>query len=70
MTGALPVPLIEMYPAEVSVRRVEDIAGVAFDGVGPEQEDLRNDRGMAQSADRGRSSVHGIVLKRCTAARF
>jgi transposase-like protein len=38
--------LIEMYLAGVSVRRVEDHggivghAGVALDGVGPEQEDL------------------------------
>ena len=56
--------LIEMYLAGVSVRRVEDItealvghAGVAVDGVGPEQEDLRHDRGVAQSADRGRASL-------------
>src|SRR5262245_44513222 len=32
-------------------------AGVAFDGVGPKQEDLRNDRGLAQSSDRGRAAV-------------
>src|SRR5262249_9612907 len=52
--------LIEMYLAGVSVRRVEDIvghAGVAFDGVGPQQEDLRDDRGVAQSSDRGRPPV-------------
>jgi Transposase, Mutator family len=56
--------LIEMFLAGVSVRRVEDItealwgyAGVALDGVGPEQEDLRDDRGVAQPADRGRAPV-------------
>jgi len=56
--------LIEMYLAGVSVRRVEDItealfghAGVALDRVRPEQEDLRNDRSLAQSADRGRAPV-------------
>src|SRR5207244_5568732 len=32
-------------------------ASVAFDGVGPKQEDLRDDRGLAQSSDRGRPSV-------------
>ena len=32
-------------------------AGIALDGVGPEQEDLRDDRGVAQSADRGRASL-------------
>src|SRR5215510_11932227 len=32
-------------------------AGVALDRVGPEQEDLRNDRSLAQSADRGRAPV-------------
>src|SRR5215467_4209024 len=31
--------------------------GVALDRVGPEQEDLRNDRSLAQSADRGRAPV-------------
>src|SRR5262249_29143786 len=30
---------------------------VAFDGVGPKQEDLRDDRGVAQSSDRGRAPV-------------
>jgi len=30
-------------------------AGVALDGVGPEQEDLRDDRGLAQSPNRGGS---------------
>ena len=56
--------LIEMYLAGVSVRRVEDITeallgtrGLAVDGVGPEQEDLRNNRGMAQSTDRGRAPI-------------
>jgi hypothetical protein len=41
-----------MYLAGVSVRRVEDItealAGVAIDGVRPQQEDLRDDRDVAQ----------------------
>jgi IS66 Orf2 like protein len=32
-------------------------AGLALDGVGLEQEDLRNHRGLAQSADRGRASL-------------
>jgi len=32
-------------------------AGVALDRVGPEQKDLRNDRSLAQSADRGRAPV-------------
>ena len=56
--------LIEMYLAGVSVRRVEDItealwgdAGIALDGVGAQQEDLRDDRGVAQSADRGRTPL-------------
>src|SRR5262249_18122952 len=56
--------LIEMYLAGVSVRRVEDITealwgtrGVALDRVGPQQEDLRDDRGVAQSSDRGRPPV-------------
>jgi putative transposase len=51
--------LIEMYLAGVSVRRVrghhrslEGHASVAIDGIGVEQEDLRNDRGLAQSTDR------------------
>jgi hypothetical protein len=42
-------------------------AGVALDGVGPEQEDLRDNRGLAQSSDRGRAPyvyLDGIVLKR------
>ena len=41
--------------------------GIAIDGIGSEQEDLRDDRGLAQSADRGRTPVlylDGIVLKR------
>ena len=40
---------------------------MAVDGIEPEQEDLRNDRDMAQPADRRRASLHlprGIVLKR------
>src|SRR5262245_31885805 len=32
-------------------------ASVALDGVGPKQEDLRDDRGVAQSSDRGRAPV-------------
>src|SRR5689334_2953914 len=32
-------------------------ASVAFDGVGPQQEDLRDDRGLAQSSDRGRAPL-------------
>src|SRR5262249_55177429 len=32
-------------------------ASVAFDGVGPKQEDLRDDRNLAQSSDRGRAPV-------------
>ena len=32
-------------------------ASVAFDGVGPQQEDLRDDRGVAQSSDRGRAPL-------------
>src|SRR5262245_50844682 len=32
-------------------------ASVALDGVGPKQEDLRDDRGLAQSSDRGRAPV-------------
>src|SRR5262249_2514491 len=32
-------------------------ASVAFDGVGPKQEDLRDDRGLAQSSDRGRAPL-------------
>src|SRR5215472_10928542 len=49
--------LIEMYLAGVSVRRVEDItealwhARIAVDSIGPEQEDLRNNRDLAQPAD-------------------
>src|SRR5262245_42156571 len=60
--SAVEEALIEMYLAGVSVRRVEDRgivghAGVALDGVGPEQEDLRDNRGVAQSSDRGRPPV-------------
>ena len=50
--------LIEMYLAGVSVRGVEDITEalwgtrrVALDGVAPQQEDLRDDRGVAQSSN-------------------
>ena len=48
--------LIEMYLARVSVRRghhggIVGHAGVALDGVAPQQEDLRDDRGVAQSSD-------------------
>src|SRR6266436_4217889 len=32
-------------------------ASIALDGVGPKQEDLRDDRGLAQSSDRGRAPV-------------
>ena len=32
-------------------------ASIALDGVGAEQEDLRNDRGLAQSPDRGRAPL-------------
>jgi putative transposase len=47
--------LIEMYLAGVSVRRVEDITEALWGtrvspsrhGIGAEQEDLRNDRGLA-----------------------
>ena len=49
-----------MYLTWVSVRRVEDIteaivghASVAVDGDGPEQEDLRSDRDVAQRAIEG-----------------
>src|SRR6476660_4529342 len=54
--------LIEMYLAGISVRRVEDITEALWGcqpehGVEPEQEDLRQDRGLAEPADRGRASV-------------
>src|SRR5207342_3111261 len=56
--------LIEMYLAGVSVRRVEDIteaplghAGQPEHRVEPQQEDLRQDRGLAEPADRGRASI-------------
>ena len=56
--------LMEMYLAGVSVRRVEDIteallghAGKPVGGQRPQQEDLRADRGLAQSADRGRTPL-------------
>src|SRR5262245_10047391 len=56
--------LIEMYLAGVSVRRVEDITEALWgtrvsplDSVGPEQEDLWDHRGVAQSSDRGRPPV-------------
>ena len=56
--------LIEMYLAGISVRRVEDITEALWGtrvspsyGVEPEQEDLRQDRGLAEPADRRRASV-------------
>ena len=65
--------LIEMYLAGVSVRRVEDItealwgtAGATLDGVGPEQEDLRNDRSLAQSTDREASTPTSIWMASCS----
>jgi len=42
-------------------------ASVAFDGVGPKQEDLRDDRGLAQSSIEGEHPLclsRRIVLKR------
>ena len=66
--------LIEMYLAGVSVRRVEDITEALWGtrvspehGVRPQQEDLRNDRGLAQSTIEGEHPylyLDGIVLKR------
>jgi putative transposase len=51
--------LIEMYLAGVSGRGNHRCAvghaRVAIDGIGPEQEDLRNDRDVAQPADRRRA---------------
>ena len=55
--------LIEMYLAGVSVRRVEDITEALWGTraspatVSPQQEDLRDDRGLAQPADRRRASL-------------
>ena len=56
--------LMEMYLAGVSVRRVEDItealvghAGQSRHGVQPQQEDLRQDRGVAAPADRRGASL-------------
>ena len=56
--------LIEMYLAGISVRRVEDITealwgtrGQPEHSVEPEQEDLYQDRGVAESQDRRRASV-------------
>src|ERR1019366_8967286 len=56
--------LIEMYLAGISVRRVEDITealwghtGESEHGVEPQQEDLREDRGLAEPAHRRRTSV-------------
>jgi hypothetical protein len=56
--------LIEMYPAGVSARRVEDIIeafwgcpGVAGDALAAVQKDLRHDRAMARPRDRGRAPV-------------
>jgi len=55
---------MEMYLAGVSVRRVEDITEVLWGTrvspstvVRPQQEDLRDDRDVAQSADRGRAPL-------------
>jgi len=44
--------------------------GLAIDRFGPEQEDLRHDRGLAQSADRGLAPVKSgrSALKRARAA--
>jgi hypothetical protein len=47
--------------------------GLAIDRFGPEQEDLRHDRGLAQSADRGLAPVKSGrslsgALKRARAA--
>ena len=56
--------LIEMYLAGISVRRVEDITEALWGtaskpehGVEPQQEDLRQDRGLAEPADRRGASV-------------
>jgi hypothetical protein len=56
--------LIEMYLAGVSVRRVEDITEALWDTrVSPStvsdlnKKILRNDRSLAQSADRGRAPI-------------
>ena len=56
--------LIEMYLAGVSVRRVEDITEALWGTrMSPStvsdlnKEDLRDDRGLAQSSDRGRAPV-------------
>ena len=56
--------LIEMYLAGVSVRRVEDITEALWGTrvspstvSRPQQEDLRNDRDVAEPADRGRASL-------------
>ena len=67
-TRAVVEALIEMYLAGVSVRRVEDITEalwgtrIAVDGTGPEQEDLRNDRAVAQPANRKRASLSLIHI--------
>ena len=56
--------LIEMYLAGVSVRRVEDITEALWGKrvspgtvVQPQQEDLRPDRGLAEPANRGDTSL-------------
>ena len=57
--------LIEMYLAGVSVRRVEDItealwgrhAGEPGNGIQPQPEDLAADRGLAEPAGRGPTSL-------------
>jgi putative transposase len=58
---SLEEALIEMYLAGISARRVEDITEAASGhpcqpehGVEPEPEDLRQDRGLEEPADRGR----------------
>ena len=70
--------LIEMHLAGISVRRVEDItrrSGTpvsAEHGVEPEQKDLRQDRGLSESPDRGRACVslprRGRVMRSATPA--
>jgi putative transposase len=64
--------LIEMYLAGVSVRRVEDITEALWatrvaPSVRPKQEDLRDDRSLAQSSIEGEHPyvyLDGVVLKR------
>ena len=59
--------LIEMYLAGISVRRVEDITEALWGtrvspsyGVEPEQEDLRQDRGLAEPA-RSKASIRIFI---------